>query len=161
MEYSYYLTFKHRKREGELLFNVGSEDKTTTLLRLRGGTTKTIFDKIISSLSRAGCITPIESGGTRKYGIRDDVGPVLGTYLILIRQCRNIDYWLNFFDELLTGKYSKLGAMFSSLLESAIDLSRHTPKKSKGRAYILTPAVASSLSSALKVFIRNMKKREF
>jgi len=160
MDHSYYLTFKQKKRQSELIFNVGSEDKTTALLRLRGRTTKSIFDKIISSLSRAGCVTPIESGDTKKYWVRDDVGPVLGTYLILIRQSTNPDYWLSFFDELLTGKYSKLGSMFSCILESAIDLSRYTPRKSKRQAFILSPAITSSLSPALKVFIKTLKKRE-
>jgi hypothetical protein len=88
------------------------------------------------------------------------VGPVLGTYLILIRRCRNVNYWLTFFDELLTGKYSKLGAMFASLLETAIDLSRHMPTKSKKRIYDLSPVVLSLLSSALKTFVKSLKKRE-
>ena len=161
MEHSYYLTLKRRKGKGELLFNVGSSDKTTTLMRLRGATTNTIFDHIISSLSRAGCVTPIETGNLSTYWVRDDVGPVLGTYLILIRRCRNVDYWLNFFDELLTGKYSKLGAMFASLLDSAIDLSRHTTRKGKKRVYDLSPVILSSLSSALKTFVRSLKKHEF
>jgi len=160
MEYSYYLTLKRRKNEGELLFNVGSIDKTTTLMRLKGGTTNTIFEHVISTLSRAGCVTPIETGNPSTYWVRDDVGPVLGTYLILIRRSRNLDYWLNFFDELLTGKYSKLGAMFASLLVSAIDLSRHIPKKSKKRVYDLSPLVLSSLSSALKTFVKSLKKYE-
>jgi hypothetical protein len=159
MEYSYYLVFKAR-RKGELSFNVGTKEKTTTLLRLGGRNTEKIFRKILETLSRAGCITPIQTGNTSIYSIRDDVGPVLGAYLILIRRAQRIEYWLSFLDELLTGRYAKLGETFSTFLQLAIDLSKGETVKSRKSEYTLSSAVLSSLSSALKVLVREMKKHE-
>lgn len=158
MEHSYYLIFKSGK--GELLFNIGTKDKTATLLRLRGRNTQNIFNKIISTLSRAGCIKPIQTGNLRIYSVRDDVGPVIGAYLILIRRARKTDYWIAFLEELLTGKYSRLGETFSLFLESTIDLSKGFFLKNQKREYILSPAVVSSFSSALKVFVKALKKHE-
>jgi hypothetical protein len=92
--------------------------------------------------------------------VRDDVGPVLGAYLILIRRAQKIDYWIAFLDELLTGRYSRLGETFSTFLESTIDLSKGLTLKNQKRDYILSPAIVSSFSSALKVFIKTLKKHE-
>jgi len=159
MEYNYYLTYKRRPKQSELYFNIGGQDKTTTLLRLKGRNTSKIFERVLSILGRAGCITPIETGNPSTYWIRDDVGPVLGTYLILIRRCKNTEYWLNFLEELLTGKYSRLGSMFTDLLESAIELSKGKVKGEK-QAYALSENIISPLSSALKTFIRSLQKYE-
>ena len=87
------------------------------------------------------------------------MGPVLGAYLILIRKARKIDYWIAFLDELLTGKYSRLGETFSFFLESTISLSKSSPIKKKEKN-VLSPTVVSSFSSALKVFVKTLKKRE-
>jgi hypothetical protein len=160
MEHSYYLTFKSKKGKDELLFNIGTKDKTATLLRLRGRNTRDTFNKILPILSRTGCITPIQTGNPRIYSVRDDVGPVLGAYLILIRRAQKIDYWVAFLDELLTGRYSRLGETFSTFLESTIDLSKGLPLKNQKRDYILSPAIVSSFSSALKIFIKTLKKHE-
>ena len=160
MEYTYYLVFKSKRERGELLFNIGSEEETSTLLRLSGRNTQKIFNKIVSILGGAGCIIPIQTGNPKIYSIRDDVGPVIGAYLILIRKARKIDYWIAFLDELLTGRYSRLGETFSFFLESTISLSKSSPMKKKEKKNVLSPTVVSSFSSALKVFVKTLKKRE-
>ena len=160
MEYNYYLTFKTKKKESELSFNVGTKGKTTRLLRFRGRNTEEIFNKILKTLSKAGCLTPIQTGNPRVYSIRDDVGPVLGAYLILIRRAKKIDYWIAFLDELLTGKYARLGETFSTFLEATIDLSKATSTRKRKREYTLSPTILSSFSSALKVFVKKLNKHE-
>ena len=159
MEYTYYLVFKSKRERGELLFNIGSEEETSTLLRLSGRNTQKIFNKIVSILGGAGCIIPIQTGNPKIYSIRDDVGSLLRAYLIPIRKARKVDYWIAFLDELLTGKYSRLGETFSFFLESTISLSKSSPIKKKEKN-VLSPTVVSSFSSALKVFVKTLKKRE-
>lgn len=159
MEESYYLIFKIKKRGGELAFNIGTKEKTTTLLKLRGKRTEEVFNRILKILSKEGCITPIQIGNPSIYSIRDDVGPVLGAYLILIRRAQKIEYWIAFLDELLTGKYARLGKTFSTFLESILELSKESFSKNQGE-YILSPIVLSSFSSALKVLIKKLKKYE-
>jgi hypothetical protein len=160
MEHSYYLTFRTKKGGGELSFNVGTREKTTILLRLRGRSTEEIFTRILKTLGEAGCITPIQTGNPTIYSIRDDAGPVLGAYLILIRRARKIDYWTSFLEELLTGRYARLGETFSTFLESTIDLSKGAISKSRRREYTLSPVIVSSFSSALKVLVKKLKKHE-
>jgi len=158
MEYSYYLTFKGKKRISELLFNVGTRDKTSTLLRLRGRNTQDTFNKMLTILSKTGCVTPIQTGNPRIYSVRDDVGPVLGTYLVLIKRAQRMDYWIDFLDELLTGKYSRLGETFSIFLQTMMDLSKNN--KSKNQKYVLSQNIVSAFSAALKVFVKTLKKYE-
>ncbi|MCD6241375.1 hypothetical protein J7K27_07665 [Candidatus Bathyarchaeota archaeon] len=160
MEHSYYLIYKTKKGGGELLFNVGTEDKTSTLLRLRGRKIQEIFNGILPILSKNGCVTPIQTGNPRIYSIRDDVGPVLGAYLIPVRRAQKTDYWITFLNELLTGEYSRLGEVFSTFLETTIDLSKSMTPSSRRPNYTLSPIIVSSFSSALKVFVKTLKKRE-
>jgi len=65
MEETYYLIFKSGKEKSELLFNIGTKDRTSTLLRLKGRKTKETFNKILPILSKAGCITPLQTGNPK------------------------------------------------------------------------------------------------
>jgi len=156
MEQSYYLIYKEGKKSGEIRFNVGTRDKTSTLIRLRGRKMRETFNEILQILGRAGCITPIQTGNPRIYSLRDDVGPVIGTYLILIRRAQKMDYWIYFLNDLLLGEYSKLGETFTIFLETIIELSKGAPA---GKGYNLSPTIVSSFSSALKALIKTLKKR--
>ncbi|MEM0439086.1 MAG: hypothetical protein QXR14_04940 [Sulfolobales archaeon] len=159
MEYSYYLIFKSRKKGGEISFNVGTKERTEAMIKLGGRRSEELFTRILETLGRAGCITPIQTGNPRIYAVRGDVGPVLGAYLILIKRSRKIEYWIEFLNELLTGKYSWLGGAFSTLLELAIDLSKRAPLKSQ-KEYTLSPIIISAISSAMKEFVNKLKEYE-
>lgn len=155
MEYSYYLAYKENRRGGKILFNVGTIDPSSTIITVGGRRARYLFDRIIEILNITGCSIPIQTGNPEVYSLKDDVGPVIGTYLMLIRGARNLDYWIDFLYELLVGKYSKLGGTFASLLELAIRLSDGAPP---GKEYTLSPRVVLALSSALKVLIRSLSK---
>ncbi|MEM1757693.1 MAG: hypothetical protein QXD86_04650 [Candidatus Bathyarchaeia archaeon] len=157
MGHTYYLIYKERKRSGEILFNVGTKEASLTLIRLSGQKVCDSFSKILQILNRAGCLIPIQTGNPRIYSLRDDVGPVIGTYLILIRRAKRMDHWINFLDELLTGKYSRLGGTFAILLETIIGLSKGAPP---GKEYALSPPIVSSFSSALKVLVKSLAKEK-
>lgn len=158
MEHTYYLTFRTSKRGGELSFNVGTKHKTTTLLKLGGRRIEDIFNQILKTLSKTGCVTPLQTGNPRMYCIRDDVGPVLGAFLILIKRGQKTEYWLDFLDELLMGKYARLGETFSTFLEFIVDLSKGETLKDRRGDYSLSPAIVSSFSSALKVLVKKLRK---
>ena len=156
IEHTYYLIYREvGKNEGELLFNVGGTDRRLALIKLRGRIVRDIFDGIIQTLGVVGGAIPIQTGEPKIYAIRDDIGPVIGTYLVLIMRARKIDYWMKFLDELLIGKYSRLGGAFALLLQIMTDLSRGAPKT---RKYGLSPAITSSFSQALKVLVKALEK---
>ncbi len=159
---TYYVILKKRSRGYEILYNIGSEDNVTTVLRLNGKNADRVFKNVISTLARQGAVIPSRiSDYEQVYSIREDLGPVVGAYLILVRRARNIEKWDKFFRALLDGHYTGVAKAFSAFLELAIELSRSIRTKSTSKDYTLSPIVADALSTALKRFvdkiIRSMK----
>jgi len=143
-------------------FNIGGEDEPTTLLRLAGRNTELIFKEIISALSRYGAISPIKiSQHEEIFSIRDDLGPIIGGFLILIRRTNNPKKWLGVLNEVLEGKHPELVIAFESYLTMTIDISRINKFHSKKQKQALTPIVLDASSRALKEFVKVLlKKRE-
>lgn len=158
-EHDYYLSFRPGRRGGELAFGIGAEGGSVLLIRLGGRLSRDVFVKTVDALARAGSAVPVRVGETSVYAVRGDVGPVIGAYLILVKRSRRVDYWSRFLEELLLGRYSRLGRAFATFLELAIELSRAT-SRGRRRRHALDPHVTLALSSALKVFVRQLEKYE-
>ncbi len=155
---TYYIILKKRSRGYEILYNIGSENNVTTVLRLNGKSADRIFKGVISALAKQGAVIPTRvSDSEQVYSIREDLGPVVGAYLILVRKARNIEKWDEFFRKLLDGHFVGVAKVFSALLELAIELSRSMPTRS-GRGYALSPVVVDALSMALKRFVGKISK---
>jgi len=153
-EYTYSIILRRRSRGSELLYNIGSESSITTVLRLSGKNTDKVFRSVIEALARQGAAIPLRvSDSEQVYSIREDLGPVVGAYLILVRRARNVEKWGKFFGELLDGHYAGVAKVFSTFLEIAIELSKATSSRKRGRDYTISPVVADALSSALKQFV--------
>ena len=159
---TYYIILKKRSKGYEILYNIGSESNVTSVLRLNGKNSNKIFKNIIGTLAKQGAVIPSKvSDYEQVYSVREDLGPVVGAYLILVRRARNIEKWSKFFRALLDGYYAGVAKAFSAFLELAIELSRFIHTKSTSKGYTLSPIVADALSTALKHFvdkiIRSMK----
>lgn len=155
---TYYIILRRRPRNWEILYNIGSENSITTVLRLNGKNADRVFKCIVDNLARQGAIIPLKvSDNEQVYSIREDLGPVVGAYLILIRRARNIEKWGEFFRKLLDGHFVGVAKVFSTFLELAIELSRSMPTKS-GKGYTLSPVVVDALSTALKRFVDKVAK---
>ena len=140
-------------------FNIGGEDEPTTLLRLAGRNAELIFKEIISALSRYGAISPIKiSKHEEIFSIRDDLGPIIGGFLILIRRTNNPKKWLSVLNEVLEGKHPELVIAFESYLTMTIDISRINKFHSKKQKQALTPIVLDASSTALKEFVKTFLK---
>jgi len=103
-----------------------------------------IFREITGALARQGtAILSKISDYKQVYSIRDDLGPVVEAYPILIRRARNIEKWSRFFKDLLDGQY--IGSKgFSSFLELTIELSRTMQKPSTSKHYSLPPGAVDA-----------------
>jgi len=156
---TYYIILKRRSRSYEILYNIGSESSITTVLRLNGKNADKVFKNIIEDLAEQGAAIPLRvSEYEQVYSVRDDLGPVVGAYLILVRRARNIEKWSKFFRALLDGHYIGAAKAFSSFLELAIELSRILQKPSTSKHYSLSPIVVDALSTALKRFVDKIIK---
>lgn len=154
---TYYIILKRRSRGYEMLYNIGGESSITTILRLNGRNANAIFKNIITALAKQGAVIPTRASDYEQvYTIREDLGPVVGAYLILIRRARNIEKWNDFFKALLDGQYAGVAKALSIFLELAIELSRSMPGKRSSKSYTLSPIVVDALSTALKSFINKV-----
>lgn len=152
--YTYYITLRRRSRGYEILYNIGGESSITTVLKLGGRNANEIFRNIIDALAKQGAVVPLKiSDYEEVYSIRDDLGSVVGAYLILVRRARNAEKWSKFFRALLNGYYAGVARAFSSFLELAIELSRSMPRRSSSKRYALSPTAIDALSIALKRFV--------
>lgn len=155
MDYSYYLIYDRRKRQ--LSFHVGSEKTVDTIVKLNGKNVEEIFERTIGILGKAGCLTPIKTGDIIIYSVRDDVGPVVGVFIITLRRARDLDYWFSFLEELFYGRFARLGGAFSTLLEAMISYAKALPVRGKRRA--VQPEVLDAFSSAIKTLVRTTMAR--
>ena len=156
-EYTYYFILRKVKRGYEVLYNVGGEGSVACVLRLNGKSAERVFRDVIEALAKHGATVPTRiSNNEQVYTIREDLGPIVGAYLVLVRRARNVDKWNSFLQELLDGRYVGVAKAFSSFLEIALELSRSMHDKRK--SYSLSPIVADALSSALKQFVDKIIK---
>ena len=159
---AYIIILRRRKRVLDILFNVGNESKTTTLLRLRGKRADVIFNAIISALSRYGAVSPLKTSEHEDvFTIREDLGPIVGGFLILLRRSTNPKKWLSILNDTLEGKYPMLVMAFENYLTMAIDMSRIDKSHAKRRKYMmLTPKVLDAVSAALKKLVEAFSKMD-
>jgi len=155
--HTYYIILRRKSQVSEVLYNIGSESSVTTVLRLSGKNADKVFRVVIEALARQGATVPLRvSDSEQVYSVREDLGPVVGAFLVLVRRARSIEKWSKFFNELLNGCYAGVAKAFSAFLELAIELSRTVPRR--GHGYAISPAVADALSSALKQFVSRIAK---
>ena len=151
---TYYMSLRRRKRGWEISYNIGSEGKLTTILRLNGRSTDKVFKGVVKALAKQGAIIPSKvSEEAQVYAIREDLGPVIGAYFILVRRARNIEKWNNFLNNLLEEQYVGIAKAFSVFLELAIELSKSMPKRPRSKSYALSPIVVDAFSTSLKRFV--------
>jgi len=152
---AYYLIIRRKRGQDEIRFAIGSKKAHSVLFKLDGKAGEEIAHNLISVLSRYGALTPLEIGGKENtYVIREDIGPVIGAYLILVKRARDLKRWEKFLQELIEGEYAILGQTFASFLELAIELSKTFPQR---REVSLSPIIVGALSGALKSFVKRLK----
>jgi len=151
---TYCMSLRKRKGGWEILYNVGSEGKLTTILRLNGGSADKVFRGVIKALAKQGAAIPLKISDEEEiYAIREDLGPVIGSYLILVRRAKNLEKWEKFLNELLSEHYVGMAKAFSMFLELAIELSKSMPRRRQSKRYALSPVVVDALSKSLKHFV--------
>ncbi len=154
---AYYIVLRVRnKGVGEILFNIGGEGESTTFIRVNGVNAVSVFKKLIGLLSKQGAVVPVRiTDRERVYSIREDLGPVIGAYMLLLRRARNYEKWFVFLEELLDEKYPGVASVLTVFLEMAIEFSktRWASVKKGGYRATLSPVVLDVFSSSLKHFV--------
>ena len=158
-KFTYYMSLRRKKRGWEISYNIGSEGRLTTILRLNGKSADKIFKDVVRALAKQGAVIPSKiSKEEQVYAIREDLGPVIGAYFILVRRARNIEKWNDFLNNLLSEQYVGMAKALSVFLELAIELSKSMPMKGHRRDYALSPIIVDAISTSLKHFVDRIIK---
>lgn len=154
---AYFLQLKGEKNP-KIYFQIGGTDEHSVVLTLEGKKAREYFEKIISLLSRYGGAVPEEiTPNFKKYAIREDLGPVIGAFMLMIRRTQNVTYWIKLLEGLLEGRYVGLANVYVSLLQRAIELSSELGNEGK-----IEGDIADAISSALKAFTKKaVTSRQF
>lgn len=157
--YTYYITFNKKPKYSEMSFHIGGESKEFIVAKVQGKKVHKLFTHLITTLSRHGGVVPIEVTDCRKvFAVREDLGPIIGAYMILLRRARDYNRWNRFLEALLDEKYPGFAIALINFLEMAIELSKighiHARKSGNIPYWIL-----DLVSPSLKQFARNLEKK--
>jgi hypothetical protein len=87
------------------------------------------------------------------YSVREDLGPIVGAYFLMLWRARNYRKWESFLAQLLDEKLPGVANSMTLFLEAAIDYSKATrEKKGRRRGSSLSRKALDIFSSVLRQF---------
>lgn len=153
-ERAYYIILRRRSGGAAISFNVGSLGDAAALVRLKGKHMPEVFSGLVSHLSRRGSAVPLRVTESEEvYSVREDLGPVVGAYLLMLWKARNYRKWESFLVQLLDEKLPGAANAMSLFLEAAIDYSKATRgQERRRRGSSLSRQALDVFSSVLRQF---------
>lgn len=153
-ERAYYVILKRGAGRASLSFNVGSPKDAAALVKLKGKHMPEVFAGLVNILSRRGSIVPLKvTEAEEVYSVREDLGPVVGAYLLMLWRARNYGKWERFLSQLLDEKLPGAANAMALFLEAAVDYSKATRGQGRGRrGVVLTRQALEVFSSTLRQF---------
>jgi hypothetical protein len=156
--HAFYLTYRKHSKKPELSFGIGGTTRESTIIKLKGKYVDEIFNELLSTLSRYGAVIPVEvAEHERTYTIREDLGPLVGAYLILLRRARNYEKWHKFLEQLLEEEYPGVASALAGMLDITLELLKSLAAISKKNTSI-APPILDAMSSTLKQFVKSIEK---
>lgn len=158
-ERTYKLVLRKTARGPVIQFRSAIPEKAreATLIRMGGQKSEEVFEAMVGALKKYNLIT--EEGGTdnyKFYRLKQEIGPAVGGFLVLIRRSRDPTAWIKYFENLITGeKYKGSTSLLSHALALAIELSQIQPPPERVRMQ-LNPKILDSISAGVKVTVRKL-----
>ena len=118
--FDYYLIYREKKKP-ELILAIGEGKEP--IAKLSGKSAKHVFNRILDNPSIWEAIELIKSDKTKIYGIRQDIAPIIASYILLNRRSPRPEKWDWYLKEVLDGKLSKAGKSISAIVELTFVLS--------------------------------------
>ncbi|MEB3861221.1 MAG: hypothetical protein GSR84_03250 [Desulfurococcales archaeon] len=154
----YRLVLRKTARGPVIQFRSSSpETRESTLIRMGGKKASEIFEEMIRVLDKHGYITEKneEKETYKAYRLKQEIGPVVGGYLVLIRRSRDPTAWIPYFEDFITEKYKGAHQLLTHALSLGIELSKAYPPPERVRMQ-LSPKVLDSISAGFKVAVRKL-----
>jgi len=154
----YRLVLRRTARGPVIQFRSSSpEARESTLIRMGGRKATEIFEEMVRVLDKYGYITEKSEERERykAYRLKQEIGPVVGGYLVLIRRSRNPEAWIPYFEEFIAEKYKGAHQFLSHALSLGVELSKVYPPPERVRMQ-LSPKVLDSISAGFKVAVKKL-----
>jgi len=151
---AYYIIFRRRSGGATISFSIGSLGDAATLVKLKGKHMPEVFSGLVGHLSRRGSAVPLRVTESEEvYSVREDLGPIVGAYFIMLWRARNYRKWESFLAQLLDEELPGVANSMTLFLEAAIDYSKATrEKEGRRRGSSLSRKALDIFSSVLRQF---------
>ncbi len=153
----YRLVLRSTSRGPSLQLRVATpEAREVILVKMGGKGVKELFDSMVEVLKKYGYIeaettTPV----MRAYRVKQEIGPVIGGYIVLVRRARDPSVWKPLFEDFIAEKYVGAKVVLSYVLKLSEDLSKLKPPSKRVRMQ-LNPKILDGVSAGTKVLARKL-----
>jgi hypothetical protein len=150
---AYYIALRRRGKRFEVTYSIGGESSTTTVYRIGGRGSQELFENITENLARLGGLIPVKATDREVvYGVREDLGPIIGGLILASLSVRNVTRWNKVIEEILVGNGRHLQNVIPLFLEVSLELNRaYTNTNEKAKAQ-------RALSTTLRQFLEKLSK---
>ncbi|MGC9133805.1 hypothetical protein [Caldisphaera sp.] len=157
---NYKIVYRKSNKGEFILFKSNLQQKREKILiKIGGRNIDQIFNQIAKVLKEKNLIEDENvSNNYITYKLNQDIGPIVGGFLILIRRSREPLEWIPYFGDLIQGeKYMGSKTVLYHLWFLGLDLSQDVNKKLNMK-YELNPKVLDSISAGTKIIAKKLWK---
>ncbi len=153
----YRLVLRNTARGPSLQLRVAPpEAREVILVKMGGKGVRELFDSMVEVLRKYGYIEEEAETPTMKaYRIKQEIGPVVGGYIVLVRRARDPSAWKPLFEDFIAEKYVGAKVVLSHVLSLSEALSKLKPPSKRVRMQ-LNPKILDGVSAGTKVLARKL-----
>lgn len=134
------------------------QTRESTMIRMGGKMAEELFKTMVDVLRKYDYITA--EGGTEErykwYRLKNEIGPVVGGFIVLIRRSRRPQDWIPYFEGFIKqDPYKGAHNLLGSALSTAFALSKDYPPPERVRMQ-LHPKILDSVSAGYKVIVKKL-----
>ncbi len=132
------------------------EAREVILVKMGGKGVSELFDHMVEVLKKYGYVeAETVTAAMKAYRIKQEIGPLVGGYIVLVRRARNISVWKPLFEDFIVEKYFGAKVVLSHVLSLGEALSKLKPPSRRTRMQ-LNPKILDGVGAGTKVLARKL-----
>ena len=162
-EFDYLLIYDREKGRPRLSLRAGVRGGRLLpmIVKVTGRPVREGHNDMFKALLKCGGLKLVEKEPQgERYGIRADLAPIAGAFILLLRRSTNPSKWGKLFHEALEGSRPFIGEALAEFFIMALNLSssmRKTPRR-KGLPQAVLPQAADAVSAAMRGFVEAIRR---
>jgi hypothetical protein len=132
------------------------EAREVILVKIGGRGVEELFNHMVEVLRKHGYIESENVTASMKaYRVKQEIGPVLGGYIVLVRRTRDPSAWKPLFEDFLLEKHVGARTVLSHVLSLSEALSKLKPPPRRVRMQ-LNPKILDGVGAGVKVLAKKL-----